>query len=44
MSKFPSKIIEKKIIIGVKDRIADSIEELFESDLFKEIPKKFLGF
>ena len=42
MSKFPSKIIEKKIIIGVKDRIADSIEELFESDLFKEILKKFL--
>jgi len=42
MSKFPSKIIEKKIIIGVKDRIADSIEELFESDLFKEILKKYL--
>lgn len=42
MSKFPSKIIEKKIIIGVKDRIADSIEELFEGDLFKEILKKFL--
>ena len=42
MSKFPSKIIEKKIIIGVKDRVADSIEELFESDLFKEILKKFL--
>ncbi|MGC9365391.1 MAG: phosphoenolpyruvate carboxykinase [Fidelibacterota bacterium] len=43
MSKFPSKIIEKKIIIGVRDRIADSIEELFESDLFKEILKKFLN-
>ncbi|MBU0712155.1 phosphoenolpyruvate carboxykinase [bacterium] len=42
MSKFPSKIIEKKIIIGVKDRIAESVEELFESDLFKEILKKFL--
>ena len=42
MSKFPSKIVDKKIIIGVKDRVADSIEELFESDLFKEILKKFL--
>jgi len=42
MSKFPSKIIKKKIIIGVKDRIAESVEELFESDLFKEILKKFL--
>lgn len=43
MSKFPSKIEGKKIIIGVRDRVADSIEELFESDLFKEILKKFLN-
>jgi len=42
MSKFPSKIIEKKIIIGVRDRVVDSFEKLFESDLFKNILKKFL--
>ncbi len=42
MSKFPSKIIENKIILGVRDRIADTIEEVIESDLFKELLKNFI--
>jgi energy-coupling factor transporter ATP-binding protein EcfA2 len=42
MSKFPSKIIENKIIIGVKDRVVESIEELFESALFKNLLRRFL--
>lgn len=42
MNKFPSKIIEKKIIIGVKDRVVDSVEELFESKMFRKILNCFL--
>lgn len=42
MSKFPSKIFENKIIIGVKDRVAETAEELFQNDLFKEFLSRFI--
>lgn len=42
MNKFPSKIFENKIVIGVRDRIAESVDELFQSELFKELLNRFL--
>jgi hypothetical protein len=42
MNKYPSKIIGKKIIIGVKDRVVDSVEELFENSMFRKILDCFL--
>lgn len=42
MSKFPSKIFEHKIVIGVRDRIAESVDELFQSELFRDLLTNFL--
>jgi len=43
MSKFPSKIFEHKIVIGVRDRVAESIDELFQSELFRDLLTNFLN-
>jgi hypothetical protein len=42
MSKFPSKIFEHKIVIGVRDRVAESVDELFQSELFQDLLTHFL--
>lgn len=43
MSKFPTKILENKIIIGVRDHVAESVDEIAQSDIFKELLNNFLG-
>jgi hypothetical protein len=43
MSKFPSQIFENKIVIGVRDRVAETVEELFQSELFKDVLNHFLN-
>ncbi len=42
MSRYKSKIFDNKIIIGVKDRIPETVEDLFQSELFKQFLDLFL--
>jgi energy-coupling factor transporter ATP-binding protein EcfA2 len=42
MSRYQSKIFDNKIIIGVKDQIAETIDDLFQSTLFRQFLERFL--
>ncbi|HRD18796.1 MAG TPA: hypothetical protein PLB60_07075, partial [Candidatus Marinimicrobia bacterium] len=42
MSKFQSKIFDNKIVIGVRDWVAEDVEELLQSEIFKELLNRFL--
>ena len=41
MSKFQSKIFDNKIVIGVRDWVAEDVEELLQSEIFKELLNRF---
>lgn len=42
MSRYQSKIFDNKIIIGVKDRIPETIDDLFQSTLFRQFLERYL--
>lgn len=41
-SSYKTKIFDQKILIGVKDRIPETVDDLFQSELFKQLLDLFL--